>query len=89
MKPKKLILTIDYTDSGAPRVLEAKVGRKTMRLRGECNRCGACCRLMNCQYLTEDSGKDSCGLGWLHPFGCRVYPLPEEKRLEGCGLYWK
>lgn len=89
MKPKKLILTIDYTDRGAPRVLRAKLGMRNYVLKGNCTRCGRCCAEMKCRHLTHDSGNAACGLGWLHPFGCRVYPLPEEERLEGCGLYWE
>jgi len=92
-KPIKKIFTIDYTDSGAPRVLKAQIGsglrKRSFTLKGECLRCGRCCARMNCEHLTKDGDKAACGLGWLMPFGCRLYPQPGEETLIGCGLYWE
>ena len=85
-------ILIDYTDSGSPRVIQAKIGRKKYKLKGKCNNCGKCCSEMDdnkgCKHLVKEGGSFICGLGWLIPFGCRLYPLPGDE-IEGCGFYWK
>lgn len=34
-----------------------------------CSRCGACCRVINCQFLTSDN---LCSIYAMRPFLCRV-----------------
>ncbi len=62
---------------------------------GECLRCGKCCS--DCEHLIQDSFWDhkqtkpiySCGLGHKKPIRCNLYPLPEDKHILGCGIYWE
>jgi len=52
--------------------------RNHARRRGECARCGACCKLMfRCPYLKESDGGTECvrhGTRWEN---CRVFPIDE------------
>jgi hypothetical protein len=49
------------------------------RRRGECIRCGACCRLIfKCPALYYlDDGTAACRYHQLRPMNCRVFPIDE------------
>ena len=61
--------------------------------RGECTRCGACCKiLMKCPFLQEANGEFSCEIYGDHFAQCRVFPLvPQDLREidEDCGYYFE
>ncbi len=54
---------------------------------GECNRCGACCKILfRCPFLTTDAeGKYSCRIYQQRFASCRVYPVHagELREIEG------
>jgi hypothetical protein len=58
--------------------------------RGDCNRCGACCKILfACPFLIE--GKDgtfTCGVYDHRPASCRLFPMvPADLReVDGCGF---
>ena len=60
--------------------------------RGECTRCGACCKiLLKCPFLQETDGEFSCEIYGEHFAQCRVFPLvPQDLREieEDCGYYF-
>ena len=60
--------------------------------RGECNRCGACCKLpYPCPFLRfDDQGLSSCAVYHVRPPSCRKYPrtAPENLTPEQCGFYF-
>jgi len=44
--------------------------------RGECTRCGACCKiLIRCPFLLEENGEYSCSIHGRHFAQCQLYPL--------------
>jgi hypothetical protein len=90
-KPIKRQILVDYTDSGSPFVISATIGKTKYKLKGRCKRCGRCCKEDSkpCKYLIKDGRKHACGLGWRLPFGCRLYPLPNEEILKNCGYKWE
>ena len=47
------------------------------RRRGECNRCGACCRILfRCPFLTTDAdGQYTCRIYAMRFSQCRLFPL--------------
>ena len=47
------------------------------RRRGECTRCGACCKiLVRCPFLIEEEpGAYTCGIYGEHFSQCRIYPI--------------
>jgi hypothetical protein len=55
---------------------------------GECNRCGACCKILfKCPFLVENLGADpgnlyTCGIYGEHFSQCRIYPLVPQDLLE-------
>jgi hypothetical protein len=53
------------------------VARKLERRRGECIRCGTCCRLLfKCPYLqTHEDGGTSCRVHQKRPRNCRIFPV--------------
>jgi hypothetical protein len=54
------------------------IERSHARRRGECVRCGACCKLMfRCPWLDEASGLPMCVRHETRPMNCRVYPIDE------------
>jgi len=57
------------------------------RRRGECNRCGACCKiLMKCPFLTEKPNNEyECAIYGKRFNQCRLYPLvPKDlEEIEG------
>jgi len=59
---------------------------------GECNRCGACCKLpYPCPFLRyDDQGLSSCAVYHFRPPSCRKYPRTESENLtpEQCGFYF-
>ena len=56
-----------------------EVRRKHSLRRGECLRCGACCKLLfHCPSLDfDEEGKALCRKYDRRPFNCRVFPLDE------------
>ena len=58
---------------------------------GECQHCGACCRLVyNCPFLRMKDGKSHCDVYFLRPPACRPYPRTENEQVtQGtCGYYF-
>ncbi len=59
---------------------------------GECNRCGACCKLpYPCPFLRfDDEGLSSCAAYRFRPPSCRKYPRVASENLtpEQCGFYF-
>ena len=57
------------------------------RRQGECNRCGACCKiLMKCPFLIEKPDNEyQCAIYGQHFNQCRIYPLvPKDlEEIEG------
>jgi hypothetical protein len=52
--------------------------RSHARRRGECVRCGACCKLMfRCPWLDESGALPVCVRHETRPMNCRVYPIDE------------
>jgi Fe-S-cluster containining protein len=60
--------------------------------RGECNRCGACCKLpFPCPFLRfDDQGLSSCAVYLVRPPSCRKYPRIAAENLtpEQCGYHF-
>jgi hypothetical protein len=60
--------------------------------RGECNRCGQCCKLpFPCPFLRfDESGLSSCAVYFARPPSCRKYPRVESENLtpDTCGYYF-
>jgi len=57
--------------------------RKLERRRGECQRCGACCRLLfRCPYLVMENGQSGCAIYERRPRNCHVFPLDGHDLLE-------
>lgn len=60
--------------------------------RGECNRCGACCKLpYPCPFLRyDDQGLAGCAAYKLRPPSCRKYPRTASENLTPaeCGFYF-
>jgi hypothetical protein len=43
---------------------------------GECNRCGACCKILfTCPFLVEDKGVFTCSVYDHRPPSCRLFPM--------------
>ena len=61
--------------------------------RGECTRCGACCKiLLQCPFLHETDGEYSCEIYGQHFAQCRIFPLvPQDlKEIDAdCGYYFE
>jgi len=61
--------------------------------RGQCNHCGACCRLPNvCPFLrTDKEGKGYCAVYPIRPLNCRKYPRTESELITGqtCGFWFE
>lgn len=59
---------------------------------GECNRCGACCKLpVPCPFLRFDAeGLSSCAVYFARPPSCRKYPRTAAENVtpETCGYYF-
>ena len=60
--------------------------------RGECTRCGACCKiLVRCPFLEEIDGAYNCQIYGDHFAQCRIFPLvPQDlKEVDAeCGYYF-
>jgi hypothetical protein len=60
--------------------------------RGECNRCGECCKLpFPCPFLRyDDQGLSSCAVYHARPPSCRKYPRIASENLTPatCGFYF-
>ena len=63
------------------------------RRRGECTRCGACCKiLLKCPFLDEANGEYSCSIYGQHFAQCQIFPLvPQDLKEIGeeCGYYFE
>ena len=61
--------------------------------KGQCNRCGACCKLPNvCPWLRYDAeGKSKCIIYPIRPLNCRKYPRTPSEHIttDSCGLYFE
>jgi Fe-S-cluster containining protein len=61
--------------------------------KGQCNRCGACCKLPNvCPWLRYDAeGKALCAIYHIRPLNCRKYPRTPSEHIttDSCGLYFE
>jgi len=54
------------------------IERSHARRRGECLRCGACCKLMvPCRYLNESNGMPACTKHDVKYKNCRIFPIDE------------
>ena len=57
---------------------------------GECNRCGACCKILfACPFLVEDEdGAFTCSVYQRRPASCRLFPMvPADLReVDQCGF---
>ena len=43
---------------------------------GQCNRCGACCKILfRCPFLVEDEGAFTCSVYDHRPPSCRLFPM--------------
>jgi hypothetical protein len=43
---------------------------------GECNRCGACCKILfACPFLVDDKGVFTCSVYDHRPPSCRLFPM--------------
>jgi hypothetical protein len=52
------------------------IRRMTVLRRGECLRCGACCRLLHrCPFLKTDNGLAVCIIHTQRPFNCSIFPV--------------
>ncbi|ESQ16679.1 MAG: hypothetical protein N838_05420 [Thiohalocapsa sp. PB-PSB1] len=82
-----------------PQALLHKLKRFTTSLlpvdsgrRGECNRCGECCKLpFPCPFLRYDEqGLSTCAVYYARPPSCRKYPRVASENLtqETCGYYF-
>jgi len=60
--------------------------------RGDCNRCGACCKLpFPCPFLRFDGeGLSTCAVYFARPPSCRKYPRTQDEQLtpETCGYFF-
>jgi hypothetical protein len=62
-------------------IYTAENERLLARRRGECTRCGACCKILfKCPFLIENTGKEAgelytCGIYGKHFNQCRIFPL--------------
>jgi len=58
--------------------------------RGQCRRCGRCCRLpVKCPFLRAHDGDASrCGIYLIRPSSCRKYPRTPREHLtrKTCGF---
>jgi len=62
------------------------VRKNHARRKGECSRCGACCKLMfKCPYLEEVDGRYSCKVHGTRWENCRIFPV-DERDLKDRGL---
>jgi len=61
--------------------------------RGQCIRCGACCKLPNvCPWLRFDSaGKSLCIIYPYRPLNCRKYPRTDAEHITkgACGIHFE
>ena len=60
--------------------------------RGDCNRCGDCCKLpYPCPFLRfDDEGLSSCAVYHFRPPSCRKYPRVVSENLtpQTCGFFF-
>lgn len=76
------------------RFVQAKVGQDTeallARRQGECNRCGACCKILfRCPFLgTDAEGQYTCRIYDRRFAQCRLFPLHAEdlREVEECSF---
>lgn len=55
-----------------------RVNASLARRTGECNRVGACCKLLHvCPFLDESSGEPRCRNYHRRPGNCRIFPIDE------------
>jgi len=50
------------------------------RRKGNCKRCGRCCRMTNCKLLEFDNnGNTLCPIHKIRPLQCRKYPRSKKE----------
>jgi len=73
------------------------VRRKAAQRRGECRRCGTCCKLVFvCPRLDESGDVPTCKIHDDKPLNCRIFPIDERDLRdrdmvcpdEKCGFYF-
>ncbi len=66
------------------KVLEQDTEALLARRRGDCNRCGACCKILfRCPFLgTDAEGQYTCQIYEKRFAQCRLYPLHSQDLLE-------
>ncbi len=62
--------------------------------KGECLRCGACCKFfVKCPFLTYDKGdggRPRCMAYGIRPLQCRKYPRTKKEQMhQPCGYYFE
>ena len=76
----------------------AYIRRMEERRRGECRRCGACCRLVHrCLFLRMADGVASCTIHKYRPANCRIFPVDERDLADrdliapslSCGFFFE
>ena len=79
------------------------VSQQGKRLRGECSKCGECCRMPGvpypdyekkcCRYLSRKHSGDGmifiCNIYPVRPIGCALWPEVIDKLPEECTLYFE
>lgn len=85
----------------APEIVE--MDGQTWRMKGECNKCGQCCRKPDTPFPNEDNTACSklrrnvdengietfeCSIYWYRPWACAVSPLPWNPMPPECTLEW-
>lgn len=81
------------------RLRKRYIEEQEKKRQGQCNRCGACCKLLfNCPYLEEKAdGSFNCKIHQKRPFNCRVFPIDQsdikdrdsKHPTQPCGFYFK
>ncbi len=74
------------------------VARRLAQRKGECKRCGACCRLLfKCAYVDDCKGHTECRIYQNRPVNCRIFPFNKQhlherdilRPDEPCGYYFE
>ena len=62
-------------------------------LKGECNRCGACCERLKCEHLKHETldyvPRAVCSIYNKRPVWCAIWPQIDDDLPHGCGFHWE
>jgi hypothetical protein len=89
-----MLILVDYKHPHGT-VKEVQINGERWILKGQCNRCGECCRInMKCKYLKYEmiDGKKiaKCSIAWKKPTNCVLYPRdPYDPLPCKCTYYWE